>query len=126
VSLGVELELKVTHLLGGGFFVVFGLGRNFFVLSFENLNLVVALLVRILLLFDFIFHSFDLLPEEVLFVVKFVFQSQEVLVEGDAVSQKSFIAAGLVLLINLFLLEQLDLVLHINDLFLEVEDVLFL
>ena len=44
------------------------------------------------------------------------------LIEGNAVSQERLIAVGLVLLVDLLVLQQLDLGLHGGDLLVEIQD----
>lgn len=60
-----------------------------------------------------------------LFIVKLVLEGQEMLIERDSVPEKRLITTGLVLLIHLLVLEQLDLRLHCGDLLVQVEDNVF-
>ena len=57
-----------------------------------------------------------------MFVVELVFQSQEVLVQGNSVSQQGFVARGFIFLVDFSVLEQFDLMFHYHNLFLEVKD----
>lgn len=66
--------------------------------------------------------GFDLIFQITLFIVEFVLEGQEMLIQGNPVSQKRFIATSLVLLVNLSLFEQFDLSLHSGNLFLEIQD----
>ena len=61
-----------------------------------------------------------------LLIVKLVLQCKEVLIQGDTVTQKRFIAACLVLLVNLLILEHLDLVLHGGNLAMQVQNDVFM
>ena len=47
------------------------------------------------------------------------------LVKRDAIAQKRFVAASLVLLVNFTVLEQLDLSLHRRDLLVQVQNDIF-
>ena len=64
-----------------------------------------------------------LLFKRVLFVVEFIFQSEEVFVERDTVSEKRFIARSLVLLVDFSVFKQLYFGFHSCDLLLKVVDV---
>lgn len=67
----------------------------------------------------------DFSLELLLLVVEFVLEGQKVLIQGDAVTQKRFIATRLVFLVDLAVLEELDLVLHRGDLLVQVQDDVF-
>ena len=49
-------------------------------------------------------------------IIELVLKSQEVLIKRDSIAEKRFIAACLVLLVDLLVLEQLDFGLHDCDL----------
>lgn len=80
-----------------------------FVLVFE---LLVTLLLRLVPLF-----------QGVTFIVEFVFQGQEMLVQRDLVPQERLISRSAIFLLNLLLLEHLNLSLHGSDLPLQVIDI---
>ena len=73
-------------------------------------------IILILILLDLVLLQLDLLLEVALLVIELILKSQEVLVERNSVAEKRFIAACLVLLVNLLVLEQLDFGLHDGDL----------
>jgi len=80
-----------------------------FVLVFE---LLVTLLLRLVPLF-----------QGVTFIVEFVFQGQEMLVQRDLVPQERLISRSAIFLLDLLLLEHLNLSLHGSDLPLQVIDI---
>ena len=58
-----------------------------------------------------------------LFIVEFVFKSEEMLVERDTVTQESLITASLVLLVYFTVLKKFDFGFHQDNLSLHVENV---
>ena len=79
-------------------------------------------LVAGLVALDLILRILHTRLQLLLLVVELVFQGQEVLVQGNTVTQKRFIATCLVLLVDLLVLEHLDLVLHRSDLSMQIEN----
>ena len=71
---------------------------------------------------DLILSSFHSSSQLLLLVIEFVFESQEVFIERDTVTEKRFIATSLILLIDFLVLEHFDLGLHGSDLLVEVQD----
>ena len=91
----------------------------------HDFNPVALILVVCFVTLDFILGLLDAGLQFFLLVVELVLKGQEVLIEWNAVSKKRFIAAGLVLLVNLLVLEQLDRRLHRCDLTVQVENNVF-
>ena len=79
-------------------------------------------LVRGLIALDLLLSVPNTALQLLLLVIELVFERKEVLIERDTVSQERLIAIGLVLLIDLLVLQQLDLGLHGGDLLVEVQD----
>ena len=71
---------------------------------------------------DLILSSFHSSSQLLLLVIEFVFESQEVFIERDTVTEKRFIATSLILLVDFLVLEHFDLGLHGSDLLVEVQD----
>ena len=71
---------------------------------------------------DFTLSVLDAGLELLLLVVEFVLKRQEMLIEGDTITEKRFIATSLVLLVNLLIFQELDLSLHSGDLLVKVQD----
>ena len=62
------------------------------------------------------------LLELLLLVVEFVLKGKEMLIKRDSVTEKRFIATGLILLVHLAVLEEFDLLLHGGDLLVQIQD----
>ena len=91
----------------------------------EN-DFVSLLIVQVKDVLDLCLFALDFILKVVLLVIEFVFESQEVLVERDSVSEERFVATSLILLVDFAVLQHLDLSLHGGDLFLQVQDNLLL
>ena len=94
----------------------------FLVVGLHDLDLVTLVLIRGLIACDLLLSVPHTAIQLLLLVIELVFERQEVLIEGNAVSQERLIAVGLVLLVDLLVLQQLDLGLHGGDLLVEVQD----
>ena len=79
-------------------------------------------LIAGLISLDLILGILDASLQLFLLIVKLVLQGQEMLIQRNAIAQKRFIAASLILLIDLLVLEHLDLILHSGDLPVQVQD----
>ena len=110
------------HLL---LFVLLEAILNLLEVVLHDLNSVALVLVVGFVTLNVILGLLDARLELFLLVVELVLKGQEVLVEWNTVSQKRFIAASLVLLIDLLVLEQLDRSLHRRDLSVQVENDVF-
>ena len=91
----------------------------------HDLNSVALVLVVRFVALDVVLGLLDARLELFLLVVELVLKGQEVLIEWNTVSQKRFIAASLVLLVDLLVLEQLDRSLHRCNLPMQVENDVF-
>ena len=125
--------MALLSLQVGKFYLLEGLGigatlgllvavEHLAVVVLHHLDAVPLVFVRGLVALDLAHRVLNLSLELLLFVVEFVFQGQEVLIERDAITEKRFVAASLVLLVDFAVLEQLDLGLHRGDLLVQVED----
>ena len=85
--------------------VFFEAVQDLAIVILHDLNPVPLVLIRGLIVLDLFLHSSDPLLHILLLVVKLILQGQEVLIERDAVAKQSFIPTGLVLLIDLLLLQ---------------------
>ena len=94
----------------------------FLVVGLHDLDLVTFVLIRGLIACDLLLSVPHTAIQLLLLVIELVFERQEVLIEGDTVAQERLIAIGLVLLVDLLVLQQLDLGLHGGDLLVEVQD----
>ena len=110
------------HLL---FFVLLEAILNLLEVVLHDLDSVALVLIVRLVTLDIVLGLLDAGLELFLLVVKLVLKSQEVLVKWNTVSQKRFIAASLVLLVDLLVLEQLDRRLHSRNLPVQVENDVF-
>ena len=110
------------HLL---LFVLFEAILNLLEVVLHDLNSVALVLVVSFVTLDVVLGLLDAGFELFLLVVELVLKSQEVLVEWNTVPQKRFIAASLVLLVNLLVLEQLDRSFHRRNLPVQVENDVF-
>ena len=110
------------HLL---LFVLLEAILNLLEVVLHDLNSVALVLVVGFVTLNVILGLLDARLELFLLVVELVLKGQEVLVEWNTVSQKRFIAASLVLLIDLLVLEQLDRSFHRRDLSVQVENDVF-
>ena len=94
----------------------------FLVVGLHDLDLVTLVLIRGLIALNLLLSVPHTAIQLLLLVIELVFERQEVLIEGDTVSQERLIAIGLVLLVDLLVLQQLDLCFHSGDLLVEVQD----
>ena len=124
--LSVVRELHVLQLLGRRLLVVLEIGLHVVVALLEDLDSAVLFLVFGLLLANLLLHQLLVLVQAIPFVVELVFQGQDVLVQRDLVLQQGLVRRGLILDLDLLLLETHNLSLHDNDLLLQVVDVLLL
>lgn len=92
----------------------------------ENIDPVEFMLIKLLILPNLLLQLLHELSHIILLVVVLILQSQEVLIEGNAVSEEGLVARRLVLLVDFSVLEQLDFVLQQHCLLLQVQDVLLL
>jgi len=90
--------------------------ENLAVIVLHHFNSVSLVLIGRLVSFDLILCVFDSVFEFFLLVVELVFQGQKVLIQGNTVSQKRFIATCLVLLVDFLIFQKFDLRLHSGDL----------
>lgn len=94
--------------------------------ALQNLNFVLLVLVVLLLFANLFLECLLVLFKVISLVVEFVFESEEMLVKRNSVPKKSFISTSFVLLVDFSVFEQLDFVLHQDDLLLHIEDILLL
>ena len=100
--------------------------HHFAVVVLHDFDAVTLALVAGLVALDLILSVLHTRLQLLLLIVKLVLQCKEVLVQRDTVTQKRFIAACLVLLVNLLILEHLDLVLHGGNLAMQVQNDVFM
>ena len=108
-------SLRVESFLG-----LFKTIEYFSVVVLHYLNPVALALVARFVALNLVLCILDSCLQLLLFVVELVLKGKEMLVQGDAVSQKRFIATRLILLVDLLVLKHLDLVLHGGDLTMQV------
>ena len=102
--------------------VFFEAVHNFAIVILHDLDPVPFVFVRGLIILNLILHSSDTLLHLLLLVVEFIFQSQEVLIERDAITEQGFVPTSLILLIDFLLLQQLDLGFHSSDLLVQIQN----
>ena len=105
----VHSALQVEAFVCGALLRLLEPPQDALVVILHDLDPVAFILVAGLITFDFVLSVFDSCLQLFLLVVKFVLESQEVLIERDAVSQQRLVPARLVLLIDFLVLKQLDL-----------------
>lgn len=106
--------------------VLLELVTDFIIFSLKNFYLVSLVFVVHLLPLDLIFKALHILLKLILFIIEFVFEGKEMFIEWNSISEERFIARSFVLLVDFSILEQFYFVFHEDDLFLHIEDVLFL
>lgn len=88
----------------------------------HDFDTVALVLVRCLIALNLVLSIADSSFELLLLVVELVFQSQEMLVKRDSITEKRFIATCLVLLIDFLVFKQLDLSFHGRNLLVEIQN----
>ena len=86
VWLRKRFEFKVSHLFCGCIFIILILLTNIFIFSFKDFYFMVSLLVRNFFCLYFMLHYLYLLFQKILFVVKFILKSQEMLIQWNSIS----------------------------------------
>ena len=121
-----ELGLEVLHRLELSLLLGLVSLTDALVLTLHNVNPVFFLLVCSLLFSIVFFGNNKRLFEIVLLVVELFLKGEEMLIQRDTIPQQSLVTRGLVFLVDLTILQKFYFVLHEDDLFLEIQDVLLL
>ena len=77
-----------------------------------------------LLFSDFLISDLNRLFQVILLIVELFFQGEEMLIQRNTISQQGFVTRCLVFLIDLPIFQKFDFVLHKDDLFLKIQNVL--
>ena len=120
--LSVHSALQVVAFSMGTILRLFKPPEDTLEVVLHDLNAMALVLVTSLVALNLVLCVFDPRLQLLLLVVKFVLEGQEMLIERDTVPQERLIAACLILLIDLLVLEELDLRLHGGDLLVQVKD----